>query len=100
MKKGSMMVDPVTLWPIRSVPKSMADESVRTAHAQAVSTPTRAPAAGLPKLVNLTTELANAGPPMDHAKIAQLRQAIAHGEYSHDIDAIADSMIRFFRTGE
>jgi flagellar biosynthesis anti-sigma factor FlgM len=94
------MVDPVALWPVKSVSKSVTDDGTRTTHAQAVSSPTRVMAAGLPKLVNMTTELAKAGPPMDHAKIAQLRQAIAHGEYSQDVDAIAHSMIRFFRTGE
>jgi flagellar biosynthesis anti-sigma factor FlgM len=100
MTKGSMMVDPVTLWPVRSVSKSIADEGTRTTSTQAASIPTRTAATGLPKLVNLTAELSKAGPPMDNAKIAQLRQAIARGEYSHDVDAIAHSMIGFFRTGE
>ncbi len=100
MIKGSKMVDPVTLWPIRSVSKSVTDEGARTAHAQAVPASTRASAASQPKLVNLASELAKAGPPMDHAKIAQLRQAMARGEYSQDVDAIANSMVRFFRTGE
>ncbi len=100
MTKGSIMVDPVTLWPLRAVSKSVTDEGARKTHAQTVSTSTRVTAVSLPKLVNLTAELAKAGPPMDHAKIAQLSRAIAHGEYSHDVDAIPNSMIRFFRTGE
>ena len=100
MTKGSKMVDPVTLWPIRSVSKSVTDEGARAAHVQPVSTSTRALAADQPKLVNMATELAKAGPPLDHAKIDQLRQAIARGEYLQDVDAIATSMVRFFRTGE
>ena len=100
MTKGSKMVDPVTLWPIRSVTKSPVDEGTRTANVQTASNPTRATSAGLPKLVNLTTELARSGPPMDHAKIAQLRQSIARGDYAQNVDAIAHSMVGFFRTGE
>lgn len=94
------MVDPVTLWPLRAVPKSVTDEGARTTHAQTVSTSTRVTSVGIPKLVNITAELAKAGPPMDHAKIDQIRHALSRGEYSHDVDAIAHSMIRFFRTGE
>ena len=54
----------------------------------------------LPKLVSMAADLAKAGPPVDHAKIAQLRQAIARGEYSTDADAIAHAMVGFFRAGE
>ena len=100
MTKGSKMVDPVTLWPVRSVSKSVTDEGARTSFAQPVSTSTRASGVSLSKLVTLSAELAKAGPPVDHAKVDQLRQSIARGEYQNDVDAIAHSMVRFFQTGE
>ncbi|MBK7283540.1 MAG: flagellar biosynthesis anti-sigma factor FlgM [Sphingomonadales bacterium] len=48
--------------------------------------------------MNLATELAKAGPPVDFAKIALVRQAIAQGAYSVDVDRIAHAMVGFFRT--
>jgi negative regulator of flagellin synthesis FlgM len=54
----------------------------------------------LPKLVNLATELSKAGPPVDFVKIALVRQAIAQGEYSVDVDRIAHAMVGFFRTAD
>lgn len=38
-------------------------------------------------------ELVGAGPPVDHEKVAQIRQAIAAGAYRIDAKAIADAMI-------
>jgi anti-sigma28 factor (negative regulator of flagellin synthesis) len=49
----------------------------------------------LPKLVSLAKELAEQGPPVDFAKIAQVRQAIALGSYRIDPDRIADAIVRF-----
>lgn len=94
------MVDPVTLWPVRSVSNSIADEGARMKRAQASSIPPHGSGTSLPKLVSMAADLAKAGPPVDHAKIAQLRQAIARGEYSTDADAIAHAMVGFFRAGE
>jgi flagellar biosynthesis anti-sigma factor FlgM len=49
----------------------------------------------LPKLVNLASALAEQGPPIDFAKIAQVRQAIALGTYRVEPEKIADGMMRF-----
>jgi negative regulator of flagellin synthesis FlgM len=49
----------------------------------------------LPKLVNLASALAEQGPPIDFAKIAQVRQAIALGTYRVEPEKIAEGMMRF-----
>lgn len=49
----------------------------------------------LPKLVSLASALAEQGPPVDFAKIAQVRQAIALGTYRVNPDKVADAMLRF-----
>ena len=49
----------------------------------------------LPKLLSLASELASQGPPVDYAKIARLRQAIALGTYRVRPEAIADALLRF-----
>lgn len=94
------MVDPVTLWPVRPVSRSARDDGAQAARAQAMSTPLADTGASLPKLVSLAADLAKAGPPVDYARIAQLSQAIAQGDYSVDVDAIAHSMVGFFRAGD
>ena len=94
------MVDPVTLWPVRSVSRSLTDEGARMARASASPTPARSFGNNMPKLVNIAADLARAGPPVDYAKIALVRQAIARGEYSKDVEAIANAMVGFFRAGE
>ena len=48
----------------------------------------------LARLTSLVKSLADEGPPVDHARIAQLRQAIASGHYRPDAAAIADAMLR------
>lgn len=49
----------------------------------------------LPKLVSLASTLAEQGPPVDFAKIAQVRQAIAEGSYRVIPDEIAKGMMQF-----
>ena len=49
----------------------------------------------LPKLMSLANALAEQGPPIDFAKIARVRQAIALGTYRIAPDKIADAMLRF-----
>jgi negative regulator of flagellin synthesis FlgM len=49
----------------------------------------------LPKLMSLASTLAEQGPPVDFAKIAQVRQAIALGTYRVNPDKIAEGMMRF-----
>ena len=75
-------------------------EAPRRATAQAglasVVEPQTAPS--VPMLVNMARELAEAGPPVDHARIAQIRQAIAQGRYAADPVAIAGAMLSFGKT--
>jgi len=94
------MVDPVTLWPIRPVSKSVKDNGARATRSETASARAIGASASLPKLVSLAADLAKAEPPVDYAKIAQLRQAIAQGDYLIDLDSIAHSMVGFFRSGE
>ena len=49
----------------------------------------------LPKLIGLASELASQGPPIDHAKIARVREAIVLGTYRVRPEAIADALLRF-----
>ena len=44
----------------------------------------------------MARELADAGPPVDHARIAQIRQAISLGSYRIDPGAIADAMLLYY----
>ncbi|MGB5077752.1 MAG: flagellar biosynthesis anti-sigma factor FlgM [Sphingorhabdus sp.] len=50
--------------------------------------------ASLSKLISLARTLADQGPPIDTAKIAQVRQAIADGSYQIDVEALANAMLR------
>ena len=93
------MVDPVTLWPVRPVSRSVKDDGARATRSEATPAHAIGTGANLPKLVSLASDLAKAGPPVDYAKIAQVRQAIAQGEYAIDVDSIAHSMVGFFGAG-
>lgn len=53
----------------------------------------------LSALVQLTRAVADAGPPLDYAKIAALREAIASGTYKVDPQAIAQAITAFHRKG-
>lgn len=92
------MVDPVTLWPIRPVSKSVMDDGARATRSETTSVRPLDAGTSLPKLVSLAADLAKAGAPVDHDRIAQLRQAIAQGDYLIDAESIAHSMVGFFRT--
>ncbi len=94
------MVDSVTLWPVRPVSRSAQDDGARATRSETASARPVGSSPSLPKLVSLAADLAEAGPPVDYAKIAQLRQAIAQGDYVLDVDSIAHSMVGFFRTGD
>ena len=50
----------------------------------------------LSKLTAMARELTDAGPPVDHARIAQIRQAISLGSYRLDPSAIADAVLRHY----
>jgi negative regulator of flagellin synthesis FlgM len=51
-----------------------------------------------PVLTRMVGELVQQGPPIDFARIAQLRQAIAEGSYDVDPRAIARAMIGFAKS--
>lgn len=66
--------------------------------------PTRAPASDTvpgAKLIRLASDLAAQAPPIDAARIASLRAAIAEGTYRADAKNIALAMLRYAegRTG-
>jgi len=82
------MVDPVnSSGPAQSVP------IVRNSNAKPAL-----PAAGeptpsdIPRLVNMAAKIASEGPPIDYAKLAQIRTAIFRGNYPIDTRSVADAM--------
>lgn len=93
------MVDPVTFGPVYPVKTQSAagraDTAAKsgTAHVGSTSPPATAAAPSLPKLVHLAAELASQGPPVDYARIAPIRQAIAMGAYRIDHEAIASALL-------
>ena len=76
----------------RQLPATISKDSVTTPSVAAVNVES---IKSLPKLVSLANELAEQGPPVDFAKIAQVRQAIALGTYRVSPDAIAEGIMRF-----
>ena len=47
----------------------------------------------LPQLVRLAAELSSAPPPVDQARIAEIRDAISKGSYRIDPDGIARALL-------
>jgi negative regulator of flagellin synthesis FlgM len=88
------MVDPVTLGPVSRTNGTAPVSTARQRSAAASNAPARQEApASLPRLVTLAAELANQGPPVDYARIAQIRHAIADGSYAIDPELIAQSIL-------
>lgn len=50
--------------------------------------------ATLSKLISMARSLADQGPPIDGAKVARVRQALADGTYRIDVEALANAMLR------
>ncbi|SKB41992.1 flagellar biosynthesis anti-sigma factor FlgM [Sphingopyxis flava] len=70
--------------------------SASAARAAAVTSPvSEAEPAG--QLISLTRAIAEDGPPVDTARVANLRAAIATGSYRVDADATARAMLAFHR---
>jgi flagellar biosynthesis anti-sigma factor FlgM len=95
------MVDPISFGPLRPVEhrKSAAPAAVSTEKTKQVASSARvgsAPRFSLGKLTALARELADAGPPVDHVRIAQIRQAISLGSYRIDANAIADAVLHYY----
>ena len=76
----------------RQLPAATSKDGVATPSVAAVNIES---IKSLPRLVSLANELAEQGPPIDFAKIAQVRQAIALGTYRVSPDAIAEGIMRF-----
>ena len=92
------MVDPISFGPLRSVEhrKSVAAKPESNSAAVAMKTEQATPTFSLSKLTAMARELTDAGPPVDHARIAQIRQAISLGSYRLDPSAIADAVLRHY----
>jgi negative regulator of flagellin synthesis FlgM len=91
-----LMVDIVSAGFAKAAPRQLPAATAK----DGVATPNLAPVnveriKSLPKLVTLASTLVEQGPPVDFAKIAQVRQAIALGTYRVNPEAIAEGMMRF-----
>ncbi len=84
------MVDPVTPAPPTRWPASVTAASGLT-QIEPAAIQNLSPS--LPRLVALADDLARQGPPIDYAKIAHIRQAIATGLYTIDFDATAAALL-------
>lgn len=87
-----------------SSPRAIA--SIAKTTARAVDKPkvpaARSDASGSPatlsKLISMARVLADQGPPIDGAKVARVRQALADGTYQIDVEALANAMLRYTDT--
>jgi flagellar biosynthesis anti-sigma factor FlgM len=89
------MVDPVCMGPISPFAAQAAGGSeVRRLTPQDLRKIPDVPlGASVPQLLNLVADLAHSGPPVDYARIAQIRRAIADGNYKIDADAVAKAIV-------
>jgi flagellar biosynthesis anti-sigma factor FlgM len=91
------MTQPVSFNPTRAVGEkriaAMSKNDVQVASMAATNAPAAQPNVPLSKLTTIAKELVAAGPPYDLARIAQISQAIATGDYKIDVAAIADAML-------
>jgi flagellar biosynthesis anti-sigma factor FlgM len=87
-----LMVDIVSTGFAKAAPRQLPAATVKTPNVAPVNVER---IKSLPKLVSLASTLAEQGPPVDFAKIAQVRQAIALGTYRVSPDKIAEGMMRF-----
>jgi negative regulator of flagellin synthesis FlgM len=97
------MIDPVRLGPVSPVAaKATASTDVRRSMAASITVVPERPSevatgANLPRLLDLVADLSRAGPPIDYAKIAQVRRAIADGSYRIDANELAKAILGFAR---
>ncbi len=81
--------------PVRSV-ASRTDTAAPTATRVAETAPAPLPVA---RLIGLARELSEQPPPVDHARISALRNAIANGAYAVDAALVAKAVTHFYRGG-
>lgn len=93
------MTQPVSFSPARAPADVRTDRIAATARHNALTAAAGAGAVApvadvpLPSLTRLARALAAEGPPVDHARLAQISQAIASGDYRIDAAAIADALL-------
>ena len=92
------MVDSISFGPGRIAESRKTSASKVESNANAPQTLHTTAALNLSTLTAMARELAAAEPPLDYAKIAQIRQAIALGSYKIDSHAITNAMLRHFGT--
>lgn len=92
------MVEPTAIGPTGAIGRlSVGSGNKPVSHT--ISSGEIAHANSLPKLIRLASELAEQELPIDYAKIAIVRQAVALGTYRTDPTEIADAILRFGRAG-
>ncbi len=95
------MVDSVSIRPAASPPVRANIGTNPTAASQKLNVPdplkNAHPQAGLPKLMQMAAALAEQGAPIDFAKIAKVRHAIANGDYNIDANRIAAAMVHLHK---
>jgi negative regulator of flagellin synthesis FlgM len=90
-----IMVDSVSIRPakaaqVRSI--LLSEKAFASPQSLSANAPQKA---SLPKLMQMAAALAQQGTPIDYVKIAQVRRAIAEGDYKIDPGRIADAMLQF-----
>lgn len=93
------MVDPVSLPTVRPVESRLVRNAKPSGSPSAPAAEQPVAAAPLSKLTAAARALADAGPPVDYARIAQIRAAISQGSYTVDSKALADAMLRHYQAG-
>jgi flagellar biosynthesis anti-sigma factor FlgM len=95
MAKEQKMVDPVSMGPAKLVVGGPAKVRISKADVINPSQTQTDHAPSLPHLLEVVSKLESRQAPVDYAKIAQIRQAIALGQYMPDPVKIADAMLGF-----
>lgn len=89
------MIDHISsLKAIAAVPSASARDSEKPTIATA-ATGNSGSTQSLSKLISIARSLADEGPPIDGAKVARVRQALADGTYLVDVEALANAMLRY-----
>lgn len=89
------MTQPISFRPLRAR-EPLAQTSPLPSQTIAPRAATQSASVSIARLTGLARALASEAPPVDHARIAQIRQVIASGGYRPDAAAIADAMLRHY----
>ncbi len=77
-----------------AAPQAVSAPRIRLVN-HAVTAPKPSLARSNSETLSLATALAQQGPPVESAKVAQLRAAVDGGTYVVDVATLADAMMRF-----